>query len=352
MIPEIGNYALMLALCLALVQGVVPLVGAFRNDPRAMALARPAASGQFVMVTLAFACLVWSFISNDFSVQYVASNSNSALPVYYRIAGTWGGHEGSLLLWTEMLVLWTFGVSCFSRQLPDATVARVLAVMGLISVGFLCFMLLTSNPFDRLLPGAADGRDLNPLLQDFGMIIHPPMLYMGYVGFSVAFAFAIAALMSGQLDAAWARWSRPWTLVAWMFLTLGIFMGSFWAYYGLGRLVVLGRGGKRFFHALAGGHGAGALAGGDGEAGQFQELDRAAGHHCFLAVAAGDLPGALRRADVGACVRHRSAPRPVHPGLPGGGDRRFAHAVRLARAESGAGRSLRAVLARVHAAGQ
>ncbi|MES2149436.1 MAG: heme lyase CcmF/NrfE family subunit [Pseudomonadota bacterium] len=234
MIPEIGNFALMLALCLALVQGVVPLVGAFRNDTRAMALARPAAAGQFVFVTIAFACLVASFVNNDFSVQYVASNSNSALPVYYRVAGTWGGHEGSLLLWTEMLGLWTFAVSMLSRQLPDATLARVLGVMGLVSIGFLCFMLFTSNPFERLLPGVADGRDLNPLLQDFGMIIHPPLLYMGYVGFSVAFAFAIAALMGGQLDAAWARWSRPWTLVAWMFLTLGIFMGSFWAYYELG----------------------------------------------------------------------------------------------------------------------
>ncbi len=234
MTPELGNFSLMLALCLALVQGIVPLAGAWRNDARWMALARPAAAGQFVFTSIAFACLLYAFASNDFSVLYVASNSNSALPVYYRIAGTWGGHEGSLLLWTEMLVLWTFAVALFSRQLPDATLARVLGVMGLVSVGFLCFMLFTSNPFERLLPGAADGRDLNPLLQDFGMIIHPPLLYMGYVGFSVAFAFAIAALMGGQLDAAWARWSRPWTLAAWMFLTLGIFMGSFWAYYELG----------------------------------------------------------------------------------------------------------------------
>jgi cytochrome c-type biogenesis protein CcmF len=199
-----------------------------------MAMARSAAAGQFVFVTLAFVCLVYAFVSNDFSVTYVASNSNSMLPVYYRIAGTWGGHEGSLLLWSWMLVIWTFAVATFSRQLPDETVARVLGVMGLVSVGFLSFMLFTSNPFDRLLPAAIDGRDLNPLLQDFGMIIHPPMLYMGYVGFSVAFSFALAALMGGQLDAAWARWSRPWTLVAWSFLTLGIFMGSFWAYYELG----------------------------------------------------------------------------------------------------------------------
>ncbi len=234
MIPELGNFSLMLALCLALVQGVLPIAGSFRGNERWMALARPAAAGQFVFISLAFACLIYAFVTNDFSVSYVASNSNSMLPVYYRIAGTWGGHEGSLLLWSEMLVLWTFAVSLFSRQLPDETVARVLGVMGLVSVGFLCFMLFTSNPFDRLLPGALDGRDLNPLLQDFGMIIHPPLLYMGYVGFSVAFSFAIAALMSGKLDAAWARWSRPWTLAAWGFLTLGIFMGSFWAYYELG----------------------------------------------------------------------------------------------------------------------
>jgi cytochrome c-type biogenesis protein CcmF len=234
MIPELGNLSIMLALCLALVQGLLPIAGSFRGNQRWMALARPAAAGQCMFITFAFGCLVYAFVTNDFSVAYVANNSNSMLPVYYRVAGTWGGHEGSLLLWVEMLALWTFAVAIFSRQLPDETVARVLGVMGLISVGFLCFMLFTSNPFDRLLPAVADGRDLNPLLQDFGMIVHPPLLYMGYVGFSVAFSFAIAALMGGQLDAAWARWSRPWTLVAWMFLTLGIFLGSFWAYYELG----------------------------------------------------------------------------------------------------------------------
>ncbi|CAN5442215.1 heme lyase CcmF/NrfE family subunit [soil metagenome] len=234
MIPELGNFAIMLALCLALIVGTFPIAGSFRGNARWMALARPAATGQFVFVSSAFACLAYSFITNDFSVANVASNSNSTLPVYYRVAATWGSHEGSLLLWVLMLSGWTFAVTLFSRQLPEETVARVLGVMGLISVGFLCFMLFTSNPFDRLLPAAADGRDLNPLLQDFGMIVHPPLLYMGYVGFSVAFSFAIAALMAGQLDAAWARWSRPWTLVAWMFLTLGIFLGSFWAYYELG----------------------------------------------------------------------------------------------------------------------
>ncbi|HJV88632.1 MAG TPA: heme lyase CcmF/NrfE family subunit [Noviherbaspirillum sp.] len=234
MIPELGNFAVILALCVALVQGILPIVGSFTGNQRWMSLARPAAAAQFLLLTTAFGCLVYAFVTNDFSVSYVASNSNSRLPIYYRIAGAWGGHEGSMLLWIQMLAVWTFAVSRFSRQLPDQTVARVLGVMGLISVGFLAFLLFTSNPFERLLPGAVDGRDLNPLLQDFGMIIHPPLLYMGYVGFSVAFAFAIAALMGGQLDAAWARWSRPWTAVAWMFLTLGIFMGSFWAYYELG----------------------------------------------------------------------------------------------------------------------
>jgi cytochrome c-type biogenesis protein CcmF len=234
MIPEIGNLAVMLALGLALIQGILPIFGAFRRQPRLMALARPMAIGQFVFITLAFACLVSSFINNDFSVLYVASNSNSHLPVHYRITGTWGGHEGSLLLWVQILALWGLAVALCSRQLPQEMVARVLGIMGLVAVGFLTFLLFTSNPFDRLLPAAAEGRDLNPLLQDFGMIIHPPLLYMGYVGFSVAFSFALAALLGGQLDAAWARWSRPWTLVAWMFLTLGIFMGSFWAYYELG----------------------------------------------------------------------------------------------------------------------
>ncbi len=234
MIPELGHFALMLALCIAVVQAVVPLVGAARNDARLMALARPAAQGQFVFVALAFGCLAWSFVHNDFSVVNVAANSNSSLPVQYRFAATWGSHEGSLLLWVFMLSLWMTAVSVFSRHLPQPVVSRILAVMALVSVGFLLFLLLTSNPFERMLPGADDGRDLNPLLQDPGMVIHPPMLYMGYVGFSVAFAFAIAALLGGQLDATWARWSRPWTTAAWTFLTVGICLGSAWAYYELG----------------------------------------------------------------------------------------------------------------------
>jgi cytochrome c-type biogenesis protein CcmF len=234
MIPELGQFALALALCLALVQAVLPLAGAARGNGAWMAVARPAAQGQFVFIVIAFACLTYAFVTNDFSVQYVAANSNSKLPLQYRVAGVWGGHEGSLLLWTLMLAVWTTAVSVFSRRLPDEMVARVLGVMGLVSVGFLMFMLFTSNPFDRLLPAAVDGRDLNPLLQDPGMVFHPPMLYMGYVGFSVAYAFAIAALLSGKLDAAWARWSRPWTTAAWLFLTLGIALGSWWAYYELG----------------------------------------------------------------------------------------------------------------------
>ncbi len=234
MIPELGHLLLLFALAVALIQGLLPMVGAQRGRADWMALARPAAYGQFTLVALAFACLASAFVRNDFSVLYVASNSNSALPLHYRFAAVWGGHEGSLLLWMLMLNVWTVAVALFSRSLPRVFVARILAVLGLVSAGFLLFLLLTSNPFDRLLPAAADGRDLNPLLQDPGMVIHPPMLYMGYVGFSVAFAFAIAALIGGQLDATWARWTRPWTSAAWIFLTFGIGLGSWWAYNELG----------------------------------------------------------------------------------------------------------------------
>jgi cytochrome c-type biogenesis protein CcmF len=234
MIPELGQFALIIALCIALVQGVLPIVGAARGDVTWMNVARPAAQGQFVFVVIAFGCLAYSFVTNDFSVLNVVNNSNSSLPWYYRFAATWGSHEGSLLLWVLMLTAWMLAVTLFSRHLPLEMVSRILAVMALISIGFLLFMLLTSNPFERLLPAAPDGRDLNPLLQDPGMVIHPPMLYMGYVGFSVAFAFAVAALLGGQLDATWARWSRPWTTMAWVFLTIGIALGSGWAYYELG----------------------------------------------------------------------------------------------------------------------
>jgi len=234
MIPELGQLALSLALVVALVQGILPLAGAARGDAAWMGVARPAAHAQALLVAFAFGCLVYAFVANDFSVQYVAMNSNTALPLHYRVAGAWGGHEGSLLMWCLMLGVWMSAVSLFSAHLPEEMTARVLGVLGLISAGFLAFMLFTSNPFERLFPAPADGRDLNPLLQDPGMVIHPPMLYMGYVGFSVAYAFAVAALLSGRLDAAWARWSRPWTTVAWAFLTLGIALGSAWAYYELG----------------------------------------------------------------------------------------------------------------------
>lgn len=234
MIPEVGQFALIVALLLAIVQASLPLIGASRGNRTWIALAAPTGQAQFIFVAIAFGCLAYSFITNDFSVLNVATNSNSQLPLHYRLAATWGSHEGSLLLWTLMLALWTVAVSLFSKHLPEEMVARVLSVMGIVSVGFLLFMLLTSNPFARLFPIPPDGRDLNPLLQDPAMVAHPPMLYMGYVGFSVAFAFAISALIGGRLDATWARWSRPWTTVAWMFLTCGIALGSFWAYYELG----------------------------------------------------------------------------------------------------------------------
>jgi cytochrome c-type biogenesis protein CcmF len=234
MIPEIGQFALGMALCLALVQSVMPLAGAQFGNADWMAVARPAARGQFLFLIIAFACLTYAFIDSNFSVLYVAENSNSALPLPYRMAAVWGGHEGSLLLWATVLSAWTFAVTLFSRSLNPEFRARVIAVMGLVSVGFLLFMLLTSNPFERIFPAPADGRDLNPLLQDPGLVFHPPTLYMGYVGMSVAFAFAIAALIGGHLDAAWARWTRPWVTAAWVFLTLGIMMGSWWSYHELG----------------------------------------------------------------------------------------------------------------------
>ncbi len=234
MIPEIGHFSLILALLVALTLGSFPIIGAARGNTVWMGLAKPLSALQFALIAFSFLCLAYAFAAKDYSVVYVANNSNSQLPLQFRIAAVWGGHEGSLLLWALILSVWTLAVSLFSKHIPDAMRARILGVMGLISVGFLLFMLMVSNPFDRLMPAALDGKDLNPLLQDPGMIFHPPMLYMGYVGFSVAFAFSIAALLGGQLDAAWARWSRPWTIMAWVFLTVGIMAGSNWAYYELG----------------------------------------------------------------------------------------------------------------------
>lgn len=234
MIPEIGHFALVLAVCVCAVQASVPLWGSLSGRAEWVALAVPAAKIQALLMLVSYSCLTWSFIVCDFSVLYVANTSNTELPMIYRISGVWGAHEGSLLLWAFILSIWTLSVSVFSRGIPSIMLARVLSVMAMISVGFLLFVLLTSNPFERLFPVPLEGRDLNPLLQDFGLAVHPPMLYMGYVGFAVSFSFAIAALIGGRLDMAWARWMRPWTTLAWSFLTVGIALGSWWAYYELG----------------------------------------------------------------------------------------------------------------------
>jgi len=234
MIPEIGMLCLIMALGVALVQAIVPLVGTIVRNPAWIRMARPAAYTQFVFIVGAFFILMYSFVVSDFSVLYVASNSNTHMPLIYRMSAVWGAHEGSLLLWATVLSIWTAAVARFSHNMPDDFVARVLSVMAFISIGFLLFMLFTSNPFLRLIPAPAQGRDLNPLLQDPGLAMHPPTLYMGYVGFSVAFSLAIAALISGKLDSAWARWARPWTNISWAFLTVGIAAGSWWSYYVLG----------------------------------------------------------------------------------------------------------------------
>jgi cytochrome c-type biogenesis protein CcmF len=234
MSAELGHFALILAFCLALPQAFFGLVGAATRRPHWMALTTRAVAGQFVFTAFAFACLAYCFYRNDFSVLYVAQNSNSELPTFYRFAAVWGAHEGSLLLWLLVQSIWTVAVVAFSRNMPNTMTSRVLGVLGLISSGFALFILTTSNPFERLWPAAPDGRDLNPLLQDPALAIHPPMLYTGYVGMSVPFAFAVAAMLEGKLDSLWARWVRPWTTVAWMFLTVGIALGSWWAYYELG----------------------------------------------------------------------------------------------------------------------
>lgn len=234
MIPDIGHYALILALLLAAIQGILPLAGLSKNNEKLFAFATPMARAQSILVILSFLILDYAFYANDFSVLYVASTSNSHLPLIFRLAAIWGGHEGSMLFWVTILAIWTLSVSYFAKELPLRFRSSLLAVMGLVSVGFIMFILFTSNPFERIFPAPFDGRDLNPLLQDPGMVFHPPLLYMGYVGFSVAFSFAIAALLDGRLDVTWARWTRPWTTAAWVFLTLGIALGSRWAYYELG----------------------------------------------------------------------------------------------------------------------
>ena len=234
MIPELGHFTLILALVLAVAQTVFGLVGASTGNARWQAAVRPAVAGQFVLLSASMGALVYAFVTFDFSVVYVASNANSALPTFYRVAALWGAHEGSLLLWGWILAVWTLAVAVFSRNLPETFASRVLGVLGFVSVGFLLFTLATSNPFERIIPAPADGRDLNPVLQDPALAIHPPILYMGYVGFAVAFAFACAAMLEGKLDQVWARWTRPWTTLAWAFLSVGIALGSWWAYYELG----------------------------------------------------------------------------------------------------------------------
>ncbi|HHW7520525.1 TPA: heme lyase CcmF/NrfE family subunit [Mannheimia haemolytica] len=235
MIAELGNYTLALALAISILLAVLPLWGAEKQNSTLIALARPMTWAMFLALTVSFGSLFYLFAVNDFTVQYVVNNSNSRLPLQYRLSAVWGAHEGSLLLWVWLLSLWSVGVATFTRKMPEDAVARVLGLMGVIGIGFLMFVIFISNPFDRTFPNfPIDGKELNPMLQDVGLIFHPPLLYMGYVGFSVAFAFAIASLMTGRLDTAWARWSRPWTMAAWVFLTLGIVLGSWWAYYELG----------------------------------------------------------------------------------------------------------------------
>jgi cytochrome c-type biogenesis protein CcmF len=232
--PELGQVSLLLGLVLALLLSVLPMWGVQSNRPALALTARPLAYTLLTAVAVSYGFLTWAFLQQDFSVAYVARNSNSLLPELYRYSAVWGAHEGSLLLWVLILCLWIAAVAQFSKSLPGHAVARVLSVMGMVAFGFLAFTVFTSNPFERLLPAALEGHDLNPLLQDPGLIFHPPLLYVGYVGFSVAFAFAIAALLEGRLDSDYVRWARPWTNVAWAFLTVGIALGSFWAYYELG----------------------------------------------------------------------------------------------------------------------
>ncbi|HZH46229.1 MAG TPA: cytochrome c biogenesis protein CcsA, partial [Roseococcus sp.] len=234
MIPELGHFALILALMLSFAQAVLPLWGAQRGDARLMGLAAPLAMSGLVALTLSFAALMWCYANNDTTVVNVVQNSHSAKPMLFKLTGTWGNHEGSMLLWVLVLAGCAGAVAGFGRELPSALRARVLGVLGLISLGFLAFVIATSNPFDRIWPPPPDGQGLNPLLQDIGLAVHPPLLYLGYVGYAVTFAFAVAALIEGRVDAAWGRWVRPWSLAAWSFLTMGIAVGSWWAYYELG----------------------------------------------------------------------------------------------------------------------
>ena len=315
MIVEIGHFALVLALCAALAQTVVPAWGARVGDPALMAVGQSAALTQFALVAIAFAALVNAHLTSDFSVLNVAENSHSAVPTIYKISGVWGNHEGSMLLWVLILAIFGALVALFGRSLPRTLRANALAVQGLIGVAFLLFILLTSNPFERLAPAPFEGRDLNPILQDPGLAIHPPMLYLGYVGFSIVYSFAAAALIEGRIDAAWARFVRPFALVAWCLLTLGIAAGSFWAYY------TLGWGGFWFWDPVENASLMPWLAGnrlrpfgrGDGEARRPEGVDDLSRDPRFLVLAARHLPGALGRPDLGARLRQRPAPRRLHP---------------------------------------
>jgi len=310
MIPELGHFALIIAFAISIVQSIVPLIGAAKNDSAMISMARPAALVQFLFVGLAYAALTHAFIVHDFSVLYVSKHSNLVQPLMYRISGVWGSHEGSLLLWTLILSIWTIAVAVYSKNLPEILMARVLAVMAMISTGFLMFMLFTSNPFERIFPAPLDGNELNPLLQDPGLILHPPMLYMGYVGFSVAFAFAVAALLGGKLDATWARWSRPWTTIAWSFLTFGIALGSWWAYNELGW------GGWWFWDPVE-------------NASFMPWLVGTALIHILFKLT-GYIYRSFRCIGFGSCVCHRSSAWRFYSCLPDRGYRRFAGFVCLA----------------------
>ncbi|SUF94904.1 Cytochrome c heme lyase subunit CcmF [Salmonella enterica] len=355
MMPEYGHALLCLALGVALLLSVYPLWGVARGDARMMASAGVFAWLLFICVAGAFFVLVHAFVVNDFTVAYVAGNSNTQLPVWYRVAATWGAHEGSLLLWVLLMSGWTLAVAVFSRQVPADIVARVLAVMGMVCAGFLAFILFTSGPFARTLPAfPVEGRDLNPLLQDPGLIFHPPLLYMGYVGFSVAFAFAIAALLSGRLDSAFTRFARPWTLAAWVFLTLGIVLGSAWAYYELGW------GGWWFWDPVENASFMPWLAG-TALLHSLAVTEQRAGFKAWtllLSICAFSLcllGTFLVRSGVlvsGTRLRLRPGARNVYPRLYGAGHRRLAAAVRRARAQGAFAGEQRAVVARVAAARQ
>ena len=354
MIAELGHYALVLALGMALVQGTLPFIGAARRDPLLTGVAEPSACAQFLFVTVAFAALMHGYVTSDFSIDNVAENSHSTKPLIYKISGTWGNHEGSLVLWVWILSLFGAAVALLGRNLPPSFRARVLGVQALIGVGFLAFMLFTSNPFLRLDPAPLDGRGLNPILQDPGLAFHPPMLYLGYVGLSTAYSFAVAALIEGRVDATWARWVRPWTLAAWVALTLGIALGSWWAYYELGW------GGWWFWDPVENAsfmpwlaatallHSATVVEKRD----TLKSWTDPARDPGLLAVAAGHLPGPLGRADLGARLRHRPDARRVHPGPARDRDRRLAAALRLARAGPAGRRHVRPDLARGRPAAQ